>query len=141
MDIPTITAVGGMMVIVIGAVSTAAVKIIRAIKYDTRVTVAGQRAGQARGRVRDKKVQEIHLLTNSRLAAALNLIVVMAKREADRTGKAEDLATFKAAQNEVKKVEEATILITDEDRNDEDLVNAKIAEDKLKTLTESVKVH
>ena len=136
----TITLIIAGIVTIIGAATPAIILIIKAIKQNTQITVAGQRAGAARGKVRDKKVQEIHILTNSRLAAALNLVMVMAKREADRTGKPEDIANFRAAEVEVHKSQAATDLINAEDRDDEDLINAKFAEDKLKNLTEKISI-
>ena len=138
MDGATIAIIIAGIVTIIGAVTTSVISIIKAIRENTKITVAGQQVTAARGKVRDKKVQEIHILTNSRLTAALNLVMVMAKREADRTGKPEDLETYKVALAEVKKAEEATEVITLEDRNDEDLINAKLAEDKLHILTNNI---
>lgn len=138
MDIPTITALSGFAVLVIGAIAGAAVKIIRAVNEDKQVTIAGQRAGAARGRVRDKKIQEIHILTNSRLTAALTLIMTMAKKESDRTGKKEDVDLYEQAKEEVKKAEEATQKILVPDPEDIDLIAAHSAEAKLDFLTKKI---
>jgi len=137
MSVEIVTVIIAGIVTILGVLIPGIIAIIRALKENTKITIAGQKALAARGIVRDKKVQEIHILTNSRLSAALNLVMVMAKRESDRTSNPADVATYKAAVEEVRKAEEATDKITLEDRNDENLIAAKLAEEKLRTLTDN----
>ena len=138
MNIETLTALGGVIVLIIGAVTTASIRIIKAIKVNNRITVAGQEAGAARGKVRDKRIQEIHVLTNSRFTAILKLILVMTKKEADRTKKAEDLEIYNAALEQVKISEEAAnkVMLIRED--DEDVIAARLAETRLERTQESI---
>jgi hypothetical protein len=127
------------VILIIGAIAAGAVLIINALKkeqaHTREIVIAGQRAGAARGRVRDKAVHEIHIETNGRLTAALNLVLVFAKREADRTGLAEDVAAYQSALAAVEKNERiATKPMLDED--DHDVRQAMAAEAQLASLTE-----
>jgi hypothetical protein len=138
MDVAIITIIGSTVVTIIGAITLAVVTIIKALRDNTAITVAGQVAGAARGVVRDKRIQEIHILTNGRLTAALKLIMVMSKKEWLRTNSEEDKATYESALAELTKSEDAIHRISVENERDMDVVTARMAETKLASLISGV---
>ncbi len=95
----------GALSVVIGAVAAGVVKILSAIQATRGLVVAGQDVSNARGVVRDKKIKEIHLLVNSRLLTVLRLLVLMTKKESERTNAKEDLDAYNVAQLELARAE------------------------------------
>jgi len=145
MDVTTIGAIVAGVLAILAVLIPGIISIIKELKQNTiitkdntAITVAGQVAGAARGVVRDKRIQEIHILTNGRLTAALKLIMVMSKKEWTRTGTQEDKDIYDAAQLEVSKSEDAIVRVSAEDEDDESLIAARAAEKKLALLTNKV---
>lgn len=95
--VTTITAVGVASVAIIGATVTGIVKVLSAIR------------GSAKDR--DEKLHEIHVLVNNRLTVALRALVMMLKREAERSGTAEDRALYEKALEELRQAEAGTELV------------------------------
>lgn len=107
-----IWAVAGAAGVVIGAIGGAAVKIIDSIKQTRAKVVAGQeqivteqRASRNRAIKRDRNINKIHGLVNSRLAIALRLVVAAAKEKAERTNTPTDLAAYQQAIEKLAEVE------------------------------------
>lgn len=139
MSIEAITKLLTELVAVIGAITIAAnviLKGIRETKADIRnnrdITVAGQEVVAAKSIIKDNKLQDIHVLVNSRLLSALRLIVFLTKREAERTGIAADNLAYQEAAEELKRAEEANI--TPVTGNPEDALAVSDAEEKLAKL-------
>lgn len=108
MTVPDATAtsvfVGGVVAI-IGALTTATVKIIRALQHTRRIVVESHDAEQKRGKVRDAKLEQIKVLVNGRLLTALRLLVSVTKKEAARTGEPADDAIYQHALAELRQAE------------------------------------
>lgn len=140
------------IIAIIGAIVGGTVKIIEALhsnsakvvagQVETRELVAaGQVAGRARGTVRDRKVEEIHLLVNSRLLTVLRMLVAVYKKEAERTKSDEDVEAYHKAQEELSKAEASAVSVSDgivvQGTSDEEYL-AAIAEAKLDQLTSAI---
>lgn len=96
--------VAGAAAFVIGAIAAAAQKIIGALKQTSATVVAGQQtivreqtASRNRAIKRDRNINKIHGLVNSKFTEALRLVVSMAKKEAERTNSPEDIAAYQRA--------------------------------------------
>lgn len=133
-DAVTVTLITGSIVTIIGAIVNGTNKIIEAINANRAVTIAGQDASRARNKVQTTQIQEIHILSNSRLTAALRLIMIMSKKEADRTGTKEDIDTYNAALIELQKAEQANSILKNSTPDNEDTQAALVAENKLTEL-------
>ena len=72
------------------------------------------------GRVRGKTLHKVHLLTNSRLGAALKLLVRMTKKEADRTKDPDDIAAYQEALKELNSVQAGTLAVDMSESEEED---------------------
>src|SRR5712671_3915900 len=100
----TLTDVGILTALATGITSTlvgGTIKIINVIEANKRLLVAGQVYNAKKGDIRDVRIKEIHFLVNSRLTAALRLVVVLSKKEADRTGLPQDVKVYEQAQREL----------------------------------------
>ena len=122
MSIDMIWAVAGAAVLIIGAVAAAAVKIIDAMKQTRATVVAGQeriadeqKASRNRAIKRDRNIQQIHGLVNSRLAIALRLVVEAAREKVARTNTADDLVAYQKALDALADVEQEPPLQDPED--------------------------
>ncbi len=143
MDNTQITAIVGGIIAILTILIPGIVTIINALKQNTAITVAGQKASQTRGVVRDSKIQEIHLLVNSRLQTVLKLLVVSTKREADRTHSIEDIAAY---QNALKELELSEVAATElskafAEESSAQEIEALKAEQNVVELTKSVAIN
>lgn len=134
MDAAMISAIGGVVVLVIGAIAAA---VVRVVQTKADLLVAGQQAQGAQSKVRDNKIQEIHLLVNSRLLTVLKLLVVVTKKEALRTGDPADIEAFEEAQAELTKAEASAQTVSQLVNRDSkaDEAAAVVATDKLIKLS------
>lgn len=115
-----VAAIGTGVVLILTTLIGGTIKIIAALKDMKTVTAAGQEAisaqqdvGVKHGVIRDRKVQEIHLLVNSRHVAVVRLLVTMAKKEADRTGLAADLQLYQEALAELRQAEASARMVAE----------------------------
>jgi hypothetical protein len=87
------------------------VSIIRALR-ETKASQTHiseeQDSSKLRGLKRDRKIQEIHLLVNSRLVTVLRLLVAVTKKEADRTADPSAISAYKEALAELTRAEAST---------------------------------
>ncbi len=97
-----VNAIVAGVVIVLGVLVPGIIKVINALKQNTEITVAGQQASASRGALRDSRIQEIHLLVNSRLLTVLRVLVVLTKKEADRTNNADDISAYQQALKDLE---------------------------------------
>lgn len=135
------------IVTVLGALSAAIVAVIKSTHRaeqtgkTTQELVIGQAAaGQARGKVRDAKIQEIHLLVNSRLVTVLRLLVAVTKKMADQSGSQADIEAYTAALAELEKAEASARVVAAIAPKDpaEDEHKAVVAEEKLASVMERI---
>jgi len=96
---------------IIGALVTGVIKITAALRDTKRIVVTGQVAAAAVGVLRDQKIQEIHLLVNSRLLTVLRLLVTVTKKEFDRTGTESDRVMYEQALGELTKAEASALTV------------------------------
>jgi|SRR6185503_9092021 len=140
MDATIIASVIAGILAILAVLFPGILSIIAALKKNTEITVAGQEAVAARAVIRDNKIQEIHLLVNSRLLTVLRLLVVLTKKEADRTNSADDIQAYNEALKELQQAEAASKIISK--MSAEDLVkqeqDAVVAEQKVKLLSKEV---
>lgn len=132
MNIEALTRLLTELTAVIGAITIAANVILRGIRETRAITIAGQEVVAAKSVVKDNKLQDIHVLVNSRLLSALRLIVFLTKREAERTGIPADTLAYQEAAEELKRAEEANITPVTGNAEDSQAVTA--AEDRLAAL-------
>jgi hypothetical protein len=104
-SVATITAVGTVILAIITALVGGSIQILDRLEKTRTLVVAGQVEAKATGEVRDTKIQEIHLLVNSRLLTVLRLLVAVTKKEAERTGNREDISAYQEALSELQKAE------------------------------------
>lgn len=148
MNATTIGVIIAGIVTVIGALTTAVISILTSIR-ETRtntqqtkdLTVAAAEVSKARGVVRDNKIQEIHLLVNSRLLTVLRLLVSVSKQLAVLTGKPEDVASYEAAKVELAKAEaSANVVATvNNEQSNTELIAAEDADKKIADVIAKVK--
>lgn len=138
-DVSTVTVIGAVAVGIIGAIATGSVRIIKEINNNGRALVAGQEAQQARGEVRDQKVQQIHVLVNSRLLTVLRLLVTVTKKEAERTGAAADLKAYRDALAELQHAEDTNRIVADQTTLESDTTKrADVAEARAVALRAAI---
>lgn len=143
MDVATISVIIAGAVTIIGAIVAGTVTIITTLKSTSKeVTLTknmmevSAAAGVAKGKVRDRKIQEIHLLVNSRLLTVLRLLVAVTKKAADKTGEKDDIIQYEAALIELQKAEasaKTVSYVNQQDSADED-EQAMEAERKLEVI-------
>lgn len=117
--------------LVIGAIGGAAVKIIRAVNEGNNLTVSAAIASRRRGAVRDRNIQEVHLLVNSRLLTVLRMLVSQTKKEAERTGNSDDIQRYQSALSELSRAEAAAARHTEHQSDEHEAVEADRDFDKL----------
>ena len=137
MNATTIAVIVTGTVTIIGALVAGIISIITTVNGTRNVVLAGQEVSQARGKVRDNKIQEIHLLVNSRLLTVLKLVVIVTKKEADRTGSKEDQDVYLAALRELENAQASanTVSLIQIQNKSDDEEKADIAEKKLADLS------
>ncbi len=79
------------------------------------VVAASAEASRTRGVVRDGKIQEIHVLVNSRVLSILRMIVFLTKKEALRTNLPDDKHAYEEALSELSRAEAAASIISSTD--------------------------
>ena len=104
-----IALLAGAVVAVLAGFFAGVTQVITAIRSTTKSTneavIASAEASQKRGVVRDIKLQEIHLLVNSRLVTVLRLLVANTKKEAERTGEQADIRAYEEALRHLDQAE------------------------------------
>jgi len=105
-----VAVVAAAVVTIIGSLTAAIVSVITTLRTKTKVVEAAAEA-QVRGKSQDRQLRKIHLLTNSRLAAALKLLARMTKKEADRTKDPEDVAAYEEARRELESANIGTMAV------------------------------
>lgn len=131
--------IGGILSI-LTALVTGILSILKVVRSTRSTLIAGTLAHKARGVVRDKKIQEIHLLVNSRLLTALRLLVMLTKKEAARTNEPGDVAAYNEAVKELERAEAATKIVTRAQDGDTEVEEkrADLADSQLIALIESI---
>jgi hypothetical protein len=146
----TITLVSGAIVTIIGALFAGFTTIITTLR-DTRVKVtsveanavatrvvvaADAEASQTRDHVRDRKIQEIHILVNSRLLTVLHMLVTLTKKEAERTHLNEDIKAYEEALADLQRAEASSGVMKTIDSviGEANEAQAVVADKKLTTL-------
>lgn len=93
----TLTVLISGIVGIITAIVAGAIKIIKEIRGNTVITTAVGEAQRTSAVVRDQKLEQIHTLVNGRLVAALQGMVEMTRKEAQRTGLITDVQAYQQA--------------------------------------------
>jgi hypothetical protein len=93
------------IVTILGILIPGIVAIIKQAQATKSIVVASAQNTIAAGMRRDRKIQEIHLLVNSRLLTVLRLLVAVTKKEAERTEAASDIDAYETALRELTKAE------------------------------------
>ena len=106
-----VAVIAAAVVTIIGSLTAAVVSIITTVRTTNKKVAASAVEAQVRGKSQDRQLRKIHLLTNSRLAAALKLLARMTKKEADRTKDPEDIAAYEEARRELEAAEVGTIAV------------------------------
>jgi hypothetical protein len=88
-------------VTIIGALVAGIVTVITTVRSTKRIVLADVQKGEER----DTKIQEIHLLVNSRLLTVLRLLVSVTKKMADKTGNVDDIEAYESALTELQQAE------------------------------------
>lgn len=96
---------------IVGVIVGGIVTIVREIRASRSVITTEQTASAGRGAARDTVINEIHILVNGRLIAALRMVALLTKREADRTKSPEDQTIYEGARDDLARAEAAAQLI------------------------------
>lgn len=142
MDAATITVLTTGIIGIIGAIVAGTVTIIKALRETKSLVAAGQEVGMASGAVRDAKMQEIHILVNSRVLMLLRLVAKMTKSEAERTGRPEDILAFQTAMSELIRAEDADKVLRDATSDTDPAETERVAQEaatRLRGLISNVK--
>lgn len=93
------------------------------------------------GTVRDQKLQEIHMLVNSRVLTIMRLLVATTKKTAETTGSKVDIEAYEHALLELMKAEDSNTEVlksAETNHKDEKASAAAEAEAKLKQVIKEV---
>jgi hypothetical protein len=95
---PVLLAVGGVLVAIIGALTTAAVTILREVKATQSLVTTSAEVGQKVGAERDQKLDRIEVLVNGRYADVLQELATIKRFVAESTGLEADHLAARTAQ-------------------------------------------